>query len=398
MNFTALEFALNIATISILLFSGTLLIQRTQQNQSYFPLALCLFSIAVVVSQPTIKELLPAIQITLLFLSLPALLLIAPSFWLYVKGLTQQTPWQFNRAERRHFIPALAGLVVAITANFIPKDIQISLLTTGDERILQDVSAWLKYLTYTLLIATFGLVLGWVAQSAYYLYKMTRRLLRYRAQLEHIFASTEQKELRWLNLLLLLIALVWGGAALNLVLDNLFWTSQFYGPYSSTALLAMVAFVANWGLRQKPGFEDIYDATDALPATDNLAPQTTIKYQRSALTADLATRIALKITDAMTVDKLYLDSALSLPKLAQHIKVSPNYISQTINETLTSNFFDLVNQHRIEAAKTLLTSGDSTVLEIAMQVGYNSKSAFYSAFKKHTGVTPSEFKKAHDLP
>ena len=54
-----------------------------------------------------------------------------------------------------------------------------------------------------------------------------------------------------------------------------------------------------------------------------------------------------------------------------------------------------MNHKRIVAAQKLLLESELTVLDIAMQVGFNSKSAFYSAFKKHTQLTPSEFKKRH---
>ena len=102
--------------------------------------------------------------------------------------------------------------------------------------------------------------------------------------------------------------------------------------------------------------------------------------------------IAQKMEVAMTSEQLYLDANLSLPKLAKHIHTSPNYISQTLNETLATNFFDYVNHKRIVAAQKLLLESELTVLDIAMQVGFNSKSAFYSAFKKYSQLTPSQFK------
>ena len=94
----------------------------------------------------------------------------------------------------------------------------------------------------------------------------------------------------------------------------------------------------------------------------------------------------------MQQDTLYLDASLSLPKLAKHIHTSPNYISQTLNETLGMSFFDYVNKYRVSAAQQLLENTEETVLNIAMAVGFNSKSSFYTAFKKHTQLTPSQFK------
>jgi YesN/AraC family two-component response regulator len=117
------------------------------------------------------------------------------------------------------------------------------------------------------------------------------------------------------------------------------------------------------------------------------------KYQRSALGSEQSDRIAAKINTVMATDKLYLDANLSLQKLASYLAISPNYISQTLNETLSINFFDFVNQWRIEAAKPKIIANQDTVLNIALEVGFNARSSFYKAFKQETGQTPSEFRK-----
>jgi len=100
----------------------------------------------------------------------------------------------------------------------------------------------------------------------------------------------------------------------------------------------------------------------------------------------------------MEQEKLYLDAKLSLPRLSEALKVSSNYLSQVINEQLNHNFFDFVNGYRVEEAKGRLI-GDkgksANILTVANDAGFNSKSAFYSAFKKHTGMTPGEFRKRH---
>ena len=94
--------------------------------------------------------------------------------------------------------------------------------------------------------------------------------------------------------------------------------------------------------------------------------------------------------------KPYLEPELNLEQLATQISIRPKVLSQVINESLQQNFFDFVNRYRIEEAKRLLTNPADkkiTVLEVLYEVGFNSKSSFNTIFKKHTGVTPSEFKK-----
>jgi AraC-like DNA-binding protein len=59
---------------------------------------------------------------------------------------------------------------------------------------------------------------------------------------------------------------------------------------------------------------------------------------------------------------------------------------------MNTNFYDYINQARVEAAKRALAASDASVLAIALEIGYNSRSAFYNAFKKHSGQTPSAYR------
>nr|WP_275442563.1 AraC family transcriptional regulator [Pseudoalteromonas sp. OOF1S-7] len=95
----------------------------------------------------------------------------------------------------------------------------------------------------------------------------------------------------------------------------------------------------------------------------------------------------------MQEKQLYLDADLTLQKLSQVSGVSPNYLSQVLNETLQMNFFDFVNHWRIEASKSRLLASKDSVLHIALEVGFNARSSFYKAFKKETGLTPGEFRR-----
>ena len=98
----------------------------------------------------------------------------------------------------------------------------------------------------------------------------------------------------------------------------------------------------------------------------------------------------------MEQEKPYLDNELSLPKLALSLDVSPNNLSQVIYERFSMNFFDFFNSFRIEEAKQQLINLDPkrvTILGVALDSGFNSKSAFYTGFKKHTAMTPTQFRK-----
>ncbi len=95
----------------------------------------------------------------------------------------------------------------------------------------------------------------------------------------------------------------------------------------------------------------------------------------------------------------YLDSAFSLEVLATETKMSVSKVSSIINNHSEFNFSDYINQFRIEKAKKLLLEPkykDYNIESIGFECGFNSKSAFYAAFKKFTNLTPTEFKKKTD--
>jgi AraC-like DNA-binding protein len=390
--------ALNISTLVIIIFSANLLFLRSFKRQVYLPLAIFLLAIGVIICRPTLAVFFPLLQPIFIIFSLPALLLIGPCFWFYVQGLTHETPWHFTRQSKHHFIPFVFGAFIALISLLLPAEIRHALLVDGNEGILASTSIVLRYVIYGLLITTFTLVLGWVIQSGFYFYQIIRQLNSYRRHLKDLFASTESKEIQWLSWLLFAVGTVWSATVVNIVLDNLFFSVQWNAMLSNGIVFVMIWSISTWGLRQKPGFEELYDNNEDIKVkvVQDSIPQA--KYQRSPLDEQQASQIARKIAKAMREDKIYLDASLSLQKLAKYISTSPNYISQTLNETLGMNFFDYVNKYRVEAAQQHLEHTNNTVLDIAMTVGFNAKSSFYTAFKKETHQTPSQYRKQCLLP
>lgn len=103
------------------------------------------------------------------------------------------------------------------------------------------------------------------------------------------------------------------------------------------------------------------------------------------------------LTSYMESEKPYLDFELTLQKLAQQLDMPERELSMLINHHLGKHFFDFINEYRIGEAKKILEdpgNKELTVLEVLYQVGFNSKSSFYTAFKKITSQTPTEFRKS----
>lgn len=119
------------------------------------------------------------------------------------------------------------------------------------------------------------------------------------------------------------------------------------------------------------------------------------KYEKSSLSEDSSEVILQKLQTYLQTQKPYLENDLTLPKLAQRLAVSQHHLSQVLNDRLGQSFFDLMAKCRVEEAQKLLTDGAHMHLkidEIAEQVGYNSTSAFHTAFKRITGQTPAQYR------
>ncbi|WP_223608874.1 AraC family transcriptional regulator [Chryseobacterium sp. OSA05B] len=97
----------------------------------------------------------------------------------------------------------------------------------------------------------------------------------------------------------------------------------------------------------------------------------------------------------METERPYLDDKLTLQKLAEQISLPEKQLSLLINQHTGKHFFDFINEFRINDAKTLLKEQSQlTVLEVLYEVGFNSKSSFYTAFKKETNLTPTDYRKS----
>lgn len=102
-----------------------------------------------------------------------------------------------------------------------------------------------------------------------------------------------------------------------------------------------------------------------------------------------------RLAEFMEEQHPYLDPDLSLSRLARRSGITPKELSGLINQRHGSHFFDFVNRYRIDYAKTLLAETKQTVTDILYASGFNAKSSFNTAFRKHTGMTPSAYRRNH---
>ncbi|SFR45256.1 transcriptional regulator, AraC family [Yoonia tamlensis] len=310
-------------------------------------------------------------------LLLVMLLVLPPAFYYYVIAKTSRASPTVQTLWRDLALP-LIGAVVCIGFWTLPAQAKREMFILGELPP--------GMLPAALALVTFVLLLVWMFASFAYLVAILRHLATYRAYIRQLYSDVAERDLRWVDAVMVLLILIWIAAAVSLADENFAEGSYF----AKELLLTLIAS----GLLVLNIFAPI-KAPDLNIAGEADAPD--LKYARSALTADHAAKLADRIAKAMQKDALYLEPNLTLQKLSQHVGALPNQVSQTLNQEIGVSFFDYVARWRIEASKPRIKAGEASVLTVALDVGFNSRSTFYKAFKRETGMTPKAYRAAHVL-
>ncbi len=192
---------------------------------------------------------------------------------------------------------------------------------------------------------------------------------------------------KWVKLLIILCIGIQIASGFNTVINTeTLETLDFYAK-TETLLFAIFFFVLAYSIMHFP----VFAFTGSF---EDLPEKTKKKYAKSSLTD--SSELFKQIETIVASEKLYLDYDIKLNALSDKLDKSIHHISQAINQNTNMGFSDFINKYRIEAAKPmLLEPKPNTIFAIALDVGFNSKAAFYTAFRKNTNMTPTEFKKAY---
>lgn len=121
-------------------------------------------------------------------------------------------------------------------------------------------------------------------------------------------------------------------------------------------------------------------------------------YIRSQITGINIDKIVERMNHLMNEKKVFLDDELNIKKLSKMVEVTPHQLSEILNMKIEKSFNNYINYFRVQEAQQLLIGKpEQSIISIAYMVGFNTTSAFYNAFKKFTGVSPSEYKKKNPL-
>lgn len=302
----------------------------------------------------------------------PLQFLFGPLLYHYIKTLT--TPHtQLGKTTVLHFTPAVGYLLffipVFLYPGFIPGD-RIRLHTIVFE-IITSLHMWL-YIIYSL------------------------RLIRsYHKNIKNNYSQIDTINLSWLRKLLMGMVIIYIFFVVILVTALITGRDLNYFENLTGLVVTISIFViAYFIILNSRLFETIDHARKQLEEPKVSGD----KYKNSPLTSDDMHQYRQKLITLMEEHKRYLQPGLTLSALADELNIPRQYLSQVINETAGCNFYDFINTYRINEVKKMLREHKhktQTLLSLALDAGFNSKATFNTAFKKNTGLTPTQFIKTH---
>ncbi|MFD2965806.1 helix-turn-helix domain-containing protein [Sphingobacterium bambusae] len=199
---------------------------------------------------------------------------------------------------------------------------------------------------------------------------------------------TEKIDLKWLQYLLLSVLLLLAVRILSISVTQI-------SSFSPILYFVGIIFLAYASLAQ----QSIY-VTEAMPLHEQEEIVLT-KAFHERLTPEQVYELKAWVIRKTQEEKLYLDPGLTLSVLSRHIGISSHELSYVLNQGIGKSFYQFINELRTEEAKSLLLSEENNHLDmlgIAIRAGFNSKTTFYTTFKKLTNQTPKQYLHQHKTP
>ena len=302
-----------------------------------------------------------------------------PLLLLYAKWMTTEKP-RFDLKYLWHFSPFFIFLIASLI--FI------------DQKVMSGTDGFLvidRFISFRIVYAiTFFVSITAYSVTTFVVINRHQKRLK-----ELVSYSSGKITLQWL---LGLSITFYAGYVLMFILGGVDILVHFmpFDPFEISFIgLTLLTFLFGvFGFQQPVIFEEVvrfhHTESDSPEESDSK------KYQRSGLKQEDVADYVNKIRKYMVIEKPYLDRELTIYDLSEQLKIPRHILSEIINEHMGKNFYHLVNDYRVKEVKERMKHEDLkqlTILAIAFDSGFNSKSSFNTIFKEKTGHTPSEYLK-----
>ena len=298
---------------------------------------------------------------------------IGPLIFLYARSLTDMA-FRISGKDWMYFVPVAAELIL-----------QLVLIKYS---IIHEV---LYYNTPLYFIFT-PIIYILAAGSIFYFLRRSLKLLNnHEAWIQKNFSNLNEVTLAWLHKLITYYRLLWISWIPFITIFLVFFRFQlqyFVIVLLLYLLILIITYLTYWiGLEGIRKMNYVFIKKEQLPAAN--------KNYANLPEEDIKSCIA-RIEQLMDEEKLFLDENLNLRAFARKLQADPNMVSYILNNYLNKNFYEFINSYRIEEVKYRLSHPKYkhlTILAIALESGFNSKTSFNRVFKQMTRLTPSEFQK-----
>lgn len=361
-----------IAAFNALFFAGLLLRKRPKKRHDTILFFWLLYLAAATALYGFTRDIFA--EIPLLASGIIALFLLhGPFMYRYVRSLSSGRK-STEAKELLHFFPFATFIIYLLIASRFPEYAQgISIDHAADAP-----EPPLLFVFFLIATALSGPVYYILAYNQY-------------AEMKKSSAEFSAGEVNpdWLGKLISIFGVVWTLLIIIAVIHHIFnlFTMSFCTDGLFLSLSGFIILIGYFGLTQQEVFVSFVP-----PAQEVTAPK---KYETSPLKEEELQKCFRRVSIFMASKKPYLNPDLTLPKLAEEVNVPVHHLSQVINEVHQNNFFDFVNRYRVEEVKRKIKDkkySNYSLLAIAMESGFNSKSAFNRVFKNISGKTPSQFR------
>jgi AraC-like DNA-binding protein len=291
-------------------------------------------------------------------------LLLNPAFYLYSTSLAGG-PFKLKLIQLMHLFPFL---FFEISAYVLKESYSIRDFFTPNANL------WFRY---SFSIAS---VVSWVA----YNWATINVILKHRKRLVNEFSTIESnKRISWLLFIVIFYNLYCMVLIAVTVSSIVFRINFSVSPvYNYSALLLMVYIFGFYGLRQGTIFMDTVPDEDVKD-----------KYIHSILSEERKNAIRNLLLEYFNKKRPYLNPELNMNMLSDELKVPKYQLTEVLNILIKKNFFQFVNEYRVEAVKKMLLKNTGYSIEaIGYECGFNSKSTFFTVFKNIAGLTPLQYR------
>ncbi len=300
----------------------------------------------------------------------PLILSLGPLLYLYIKSMLQKD-FKLKILDIFLFFPTFFAFFFFARIYFFPYEEQVKFIESFYSHDVSLSETLFRYFD--------------IAYRATFVILSIKLLSDYRERLKEEYSAIEQIDYGWLKQLLIYYLIT---IFVLLIITVMNLDNDFRIVVAS--YLAFIMYVI--------GYKIVTDNSKESPKMDELGitKKPKPKYEKTGLADEKKNALKEKLLYEIEKNKIYVEPDLTLKKLAEILGATQNQVSQLINEQFGRNFYEFINGYRVELAKKLLVSEEyknESILSIAFDVGFQSKSTFNAVFKKLTKTTPSQYRK-----